>query len=174
MNERLVLGRLRRIRWGVRATLTFGVAASVAANVLHAQQNPISQAISAWPPLALLLTAELVSRVPVHRKSLAAKVYAESYVVPVVGLVRLQELTAPRLQALDSHLLASGRVKVDLGTKMYESWTRRRGESGGKEPTARQIAVDSGASIHSVRSAVPTLACKTSARRRAAGGLARA
>ena len=66
------LGRLRRIRWGVRATLTFGVAASVAANVLHAQQNPISQAISAWPPLALLLTAELVSRVPVHRKALAA------------------------------------------------------------------------------------------------------
>jgi Protein of unknown function (DUF2637) len=72
MNTNSMLGRLRRIRWGVRATLTFGVAASVAANVLHAQQNPISQAISAWPPLALLLTAELVSRVPVHRKSLAA------------------------------------------------------------------------------------------------------
>jgi hypothetical protein len=64
--------RLRRVRWSVRATLTFGVAASVAANVLHADANPVSQAIAAWPPLALLLTIELVSRVPVHRRSLAA------------------------------------------------------------------------------------------------------
>lgn len=63
---------LRRIRWAVRATLTLGVAASVAANILHADPNPISQAISAWPPLALLLTVELISRVPVHRRTLAA------------------------------------------------------------------------------------------------------
>jgi hypothetical protein len=66
------LGRLRRIRWAVRATLTFGVAASVAANILHARNNPISETIAAWPPLALLLTIELVSRVPVHRFLLAA------------------------------------------------------------------------------------------------------
>jgi hypothetical protein len=66
------LRRLRRIRWAVRATLTFGVAASVAANILHAQRNPISETIAAWPPLALLLTIELVSRVPVHRFLLAA------------------------------------------------------------------------------------------------------
>jgi hypothetical protein len=55
----------------VRAALTLGVAASVAANVLHAERNPISQAIAAWPPLALLLTVELISRVPMHRRSLA-------------------------------------------------------------------------------------------------------
>jgi hypothetical protein len=67
-----ILRRLRRIRWAVRATLTFGVAASVAANVLHADTNPISQSIAAWPPLALLLTVELVSRVPVHRSLLLA------------------------------------------------------------------------------------------------------
>jgi hypothetical protein len=47
------------------------VAASVTANILHAQPNPISQAIAAWPPLALLLTVELISRVPVDRRSLA-------------------------------------------------------------------------------------------------------
>jgi hypothetical protein len=47
------------------------VAASVTANILHAQPNPISQAIAAWPPLALLLTVELISRVPVHRRGLA-------------------------------------------------------------------------------------------------------
>jgi Protein of unknown function (DUF2637) len=64
------LPQLRRVRWAVRATLLLGVAASVAANILHAEPNPISQVIAAWPPLALLLTIELISRVPVHRRSL--------------------------------------------------------------------------------------------------------
>ncbi len=69
---RMSLPQLRRVRWAVRATLSLGVAASVAANILHAEPNPISQVIAAWPPLALLLTVELISRVPVHRRSLAA------------------------------------------------------------------------------------------------------
>lgn len=64
--------QLRTLRWAVRATLTLGVAASVAANVLHARPNPISQIIAAWPPLALLLTVELISRVPHHRWHLGA------------------------------------------------------------------------------------------------------
>src|SRR5690606_28318840 len=64
--------RLRRLRWAVRATLALGVAASVTANVLHADPNPISQTIAAWPPVALLVTIELISRVPVHRRGLAA------------------------------------------------------------------------------------------------------
>ncbi len=68
----MVLQQLRRVRWAVRATLFLGVAASVVANVLHALDNPISQAIAAWPPCALLLTVELISRVPVHRRLLAA------------------------------------------------------------------------------------------------------
>jgi hypothetical protein len=66
------LPQLKRIRWAVRAALMLGVAASVAANVLHALPNPISQTISAWPPLALLLTIELTSRIPMHRPLLAA------------------------------------------------------------------------------------------------------
>jgi hypothetical protein len=65
------LPQLIRIRWAVRATLLLGMAASVAANVLHAQHNIISQTISAWPPLALLLTVELTSRIPMHRPLLA-------------------------------------------------------------------------------------------------------
>jgi DNA-binding CsgD family transcriptional regulator len=64
--------QLGRVRWGVRGALLLGVATSVAANVLHARPNPISQAIAAWPPLALLLTVELISRIPVHRRSLSA------------------------------------------------------------------------------------------------------
>jgi hypothetical protein len=72
MTSRRRLAQYRRIRWATRATLIFGVFASTAANILHAVDNPISQAIAAWPPLALLLTVELTSRIPMHKRSLAA------------------------------------------------------------------------------------------------------
>jgi len=65
--------RLHRVRWAVRGALALGVAASVAGNVLHAADGTIvSQIIAAWSPLALLITVELISRVPVHRRLLAA------------------------------------------------------------------------------------------------------
>lgn len=62
---------LHRLRWAVRTVLLLGVIASIAANILHARPNIISQAISAWPPLALLLTVELISRVPAHQRAWA-------------------------------------------------------------------------------------------------------
>ncbi|MFC4148054.1 DUF2637 domain-containing protein [Micromonospora mangrovi] len=52
--------------------LALGITASIAANVLHARPSPVSQVISAWPPLALMLTVELISRVPTHQRLLAA------------------------------------------------------------------------------------------------------
>lgn len=63
---------LERLQWAVRGALALGVAASVTANVLHAQPSAVGRAIAAWPPLALLLTIELISRVPVHRPWLSA------------------------------------------------------------------------------------------------------
>jgi hypothetical protein len=67
----MTLVQLKRVRWAVRAALAVGVAASVVANVLHARHNLVSEGIAAWPPLALLLTIELISRVPVHHRLLA-------------------------------------------------------------------------------------------------------
>ena len=67
----MTLSQLKRIRWWVRLVLALGVAASIAGNVLHAQDSLISQIIAAWSPMALLLTIELISRVPVHSRSLA-------------------------------------------------------------------------------------------------------
>lgn len=82
------LPQLRRIRWAVRIALTLGVAASVAANILHARPNPISQAIAAWPPLALLLTVELTSRIPMHRRLLAAcRVFATVAIAGIAAWV---------------------------------------------------------------------------------------
>jgi hypothetical protein len=74
-----------RIRWGVRATLALGVVASTVANILHAHDNPISQTIAAWPPLALLATIELISRVPVHRRSLAAVRFAATATIAAIA-----------------------------------------------------------------------------------------
>ncbi len=72
---------LRRLRWAVRVILTLGVAASIAANVLHARPNLISQLIAAWPPLALLLTVELISRIPADRRALAVLRLAATAVI---------------------------------------------------------------------------------------------
>lgn len=63
--------RLPGIRWGVRGVLALGVAASTVANILHAEPNGISRTIAAWPPLALLLTIELIARIPVRGMWLA-------------------------------------------------------------------------------------------------------
>jgi hypothetical protein len=79
------LTHLRRLRWIVRLALALGVAASIAANVLHARDNLISQTIAAWPPLALLLTVELISRVPVHRRALAAVRIAATGVIAAIA-----------------------------------------------------------------------------------------
>jgi Predicted membrane protein len=82
------LPQLIRIRWAVRATLFLGMAASIAANVLHAEPNIISQIISAWPPLALLLTVELTSRIPMHRPLLATiRVLATAVIAGIAAWV---------------------------------------------------------------------------------------
>jgi hypothetical protein len=89
------LAQLRRFQWAVRAALTIGVAASVSANVLHANDNPIAQAIAAWPPLALLLTVELVSRVPVHRRALAVvRIAATALIAGIAAFVSYWHMAA--------------------------------------------------------------------------------
>jgi hypothetical protein len=65
------LEQLRRVRHGARAALTLGVVVSIVANILHASGNVISQAIAAWAPIALLLTIELIARVPVRKAGLS-------------------------------------------------------------------------------------------------------
>jgi hypothetical protein len=85
---------LRRLRWAVRAALTLGVAASVAANILHAQPAPVARAIAAWPPLALLLTVELVSRVPVqHRLLGVVRISATGVIACIAAWVSYWHMT---------------------------------------------------------------------------------
>lgn len=81
MTQTVSEARLRRMQWAVRLTVALGVAASVTANVLHAQPNLISQAIAAWPPVALLITVELVSRVPIYRRWLGVVRVAATFAI---------------------------------------------------------------------------------------------
>ena len=85
--------RLTRMRWGVRAVLALGVAASISANVLHAHPNPISQTIAGWPPIALLLTVELISRIPVNRQGLAtARIIATAVIAGIAAWVSYRHM----------------------------------------------------------------------------------
>jgi hypothetical protein len=87
--------QLKRLRWAVRLVLALGVAASVAANILHADPHPISQTIAAWPPLALLLTIELVSRIPVHRRVLAVvRVLATTGIASIAAWISYWHMAA--------------------------------------------------------------------------------
>jgi hypothetical protein len=108
MNRTKQLAQFRRLRWVVRIVLTLGVAASVAANILHADPHPISQTIAAWPPLALLLTVELVSRIPMHRRSLAAvRIFATAAIAGIAAWISYWHMagTAARYGEGDSAYL---------------------------------------------------------------------
>jgi hypothetical protein len=86
---------LLRLRWAVRLVLAVGVCASVAANVLHAAHHPVAQAIAAWPPVALLLTVDLVSRVPVRRRLLSAvRVAATAVICGIAAYVSYGHMAA--------------------------------------------------------------------------------
>ena len=56
--------RLRRVQAGARATLALGIGASLTANMLAARPSLIGRLVAGWSPVALMLTVELLSRVP--------------------------------------------------------------------------------------------------------------
>jgi hypothetical protein len=107
--------RLHRLRWAVRAALTLGLAASVAANVLHARPNPISQIIAAWPPLALLLTVELISRVPHHRWHLGAiRITAAAVIATIAGWVSYWHLVGVATRYGETHYGAAYLLPISV------------------------------------------------------------
>jgi hypothetical protein len=67
----------------------------VSANVLHAQRNLISEVIAGWPPLALMLTVELISRVPTHRPLLAiVRLVATTVIAAIAAWVSYWHMAA--------------------------------------------------------------------------------
>ena len=135
----MLLPQLKRIRWAVRAALFLGVAASVAANVLHARDNPISQAISAWPPLALLLTVELTSRIPMHKRQPRR----------AAGAGHRRHRRHRRLGVVLAHAGCRGQLRrdrdlvlpaADLGRRSDRGGQRQPGRAGRSDPVPRGAA----------------------------------
>lgn len=62
-----VVRDLRKRRNFVRAIVAVGIAVSVGANVLGAEDG-IAAAIAGWPPVALLLSLEVLTRVPTSKR----------------------------------------------------------------------------------------------------------
>ena len=154
----MLLPQLKRIRWAVRATLMLGVAASVAANVLHARPEIISQVISAWPPLALLLTVELTSRIPMHKPVLAGiRVLATATIAGIAAWVSYWHMVGVALRygeepgaahliplTVDGLVVVAWVCLVELGGRIrdaqtegerdeYEARGREAGNGGGQE-----------------------------------------
>jgi len=129
---------LKRVRNGVRLALALGVAASVAGNVLHAAGGIISQIIAAWSPLALLITVELISRVPVHRRSLAlVRWLATAVIAGIAGYVSYFHMAAVASRygetggaqyllpiSVDGLIVVASVCLVELGGRIRASGTR--------------------------------------------------
>jgi hypothetical protein len=99
----------KKTRWWVRLVLTLAVGASIAGNVLHAQPNTVARLISAWSPTALLLTVELISRVPqTHSRWLAAtRRLATALIAGIAAVVSYGHMLAVAARYGESHLAAT-------------------------------------------------------------------
>lgn len=65
--------KLRTGRMWCRSILALGIGASLAANIAAADPSVIGRVVAAWSPVALLLTVELITRVPIARGSWLSK-----------------------------------------------------------------------------------------------------
>jgi integrase len=87
------------------------------------------------------------------RHSLKPSTYANyADVVRIIGKRRLQDIDVPTLDELYRHLLREGRCKPDTNVARYDYWRTRR--LAAIELPPREIARQSGTSIHAARAAV--------------------
>jgi hypothetical protein len=149
-------GQYRRIRWAVRAVLLLGVAASVTANVLHARPTPVAQAIAAWPPCALLLTVELISRIPVHRRGLAAvRIVATAVIAGIAAWVSYWHMAGVAARygessdaahlipfSVDGLVVVASVCLVELGSKISDLASRiDEGPAPTRTPEADEVVL---------------------------------
>ncbi len=72
-------------RHGARAALTLGLAASLAGNVIAAHPTALGRLVAAWPPLALLVAIELVTRIPAKGGALSVLRLASAGLLAVIA-----------------------------------------------------------------------------------------
>lgn len=89
------LESLINTRHFVRGVFALGIVASLAANVLHADDNIISRIISGWPPVALIATVEMITRVRARSSWLSfARIVATGVVAGIAAWVSYWHMAA--------------------------------------------------------------------------------
>lgn len=95
------------LRRRVQAALLAAVAASVAANILAAEPTTVARAVAAWPPIALLLTIDVLGRVPKASGPIGwATTIATGLVASVAGLASFAHVRHVALEVGESELVA--------------------------------------------------------------------
>lgn len=96
-----------RLRRRVQAALIAALAASVAANILAAEPTPVARAVAAWPPIALLLTIDVLGRVPTPNGWTGRlATVATALVAGVAALASFAHVRAVALAVGESELVA--------------------------------------------------------------------
>ncbi len=80
------LKHYRRLRWFVSVVVVIGIAVSVTLNVMHAPDNLGAKLVGGFPPIAVFLCIELISRIPATSKALAIGRILGSTVVALIGV----------------------------------------------------------------------------------------
>lgn len=101
------VGRLRRVQAGARATLALGIGASLTANMLAAHPSLIGRLVAGWSPLALMLTVELLSRVPTSTSRLSRlRVVAAGAIAAIAAWVSYWHMVSVSLDAGEAPIAA--------------------------------------------------------------------
>jgi Protein of unknown function (DUF2637)/HTH domain len=98
---------LRRIQAGARATLALGIGASLTANMLAAHPSLIGRLVAGWSPVALMLTVELLSRVPTSNSRLShLRVAAAAAIAGIAAWVSYWHMVQVSLAAGEASIAA--------------------------------------------------------------------
>jgi hypothetical protein len=144
--------QLVNVRRWVRLVLVLGVVVSIVANVLHARHNLISQSIAAWAPLALLLTIELIARIPVQSRWLsAARLLATATIAGIAAWVSYWHMAGVALRygeepgaahlipfSVDGLIVVASICLVELGGRIRDTTEAARVTPGPAPAVAEQ------------------------------------
>jgi hypothetical protein len=135
----LALGDGRKHRGTAWLAFLVGVTASLSANVIVADHNWTSRAVSAWPAVALLLTVEVLARSGRHGTEAPAEVQSAS--VPVASVETLPVVpTVPVAVPTEVKPAKPAGTLTDQMRHLFESAV-----SAGRVPDHKELADATGA-----------------------------
>ena len=113
----------RRPRGWARFAFWFGAAISVAANIAATAVHygdPLSIAVSAWPPVALLIAVEIMAR-----PGKPAKAIPVAPASPAISMAELESPDLPEAPVSPSPAAISGKSRGEYGPRKGDQYSER-------------------------------------------------